>query len=379
MRRTRYVREDLRPAGPRHLADIDIAMRVDRQSVRRKEFAEIGSSRGLSETADQLTLIVDDADSWPDIRDVAADRRGRADLADIKDRLVAVWHAEAARAMQILPLGLVFAVAVEHLHAVVLAVGDIDPASGIAADIVNDIELALAGAGRAPGEQQLAVRRVCVDTGIAVAVRDVDVAVRRQRGVGAAVERLTRHVGRRLARHAELQQHLAVERDLAHEVPAIVGQEYRVVRRHVDAMRPRILPFAPRAQKIALAVEDHHWVLAAIEDVDVVLAVDADPADFFERPAIGELRPIGVDLISIVAAAHNHRDALPWRFPVYRRYRVQKIRGRRNGLIHRLAEAQVATAPRADAARTSCPILRLFLERLRISARQRRRRRVVKT
>jgi hypothetical protein len=42
------------------------------------------------------------------------------------------------------------AVAVEHLHAVVLAVGDIDPAVGIGRDVVHDVELAGIGAGLAP-------------------------------------------------------------------------------------------------------------------------------------------------------------------------------------------------------------------------------------
>jgi hypothetical protein len=34
-------------------------------------------------------------------------------------------------------------------------------------------------------------------------------------------------------------------------------------------------------------------MLAAIEDVDIVFTVDTDPADFFERPALGKFRPIG--------------------------------------------------------------------------------------
>ena len=88
----------------------------------------------------------------------------------------------------------------------------------------------------------------------------------------------------------------------------IVGQEHRVVGRHMDAMSPRVLAFAPRAEEVAGAVEDHHRMLAAIEDVDIILAVDADPADFFERPALGKFRPIGIDPISVVSASHDHRD-----------------------------------------------------------------------
>jgi len=111
-------------------------------------------------------------------------------------------------------LGLELAVAVEYLDAMVLTVGDVDPAIGVAADVANDVELAFTGSGFTPGHKQLAARRVFMDAGIAVAIRDIDVASRRQRGVGAAVERLAAHVGSRLARHTEFQQHLAVERDL---------------------------------------------------------------------------------------------------------------------------------------------------------------------
>ena len=53
-----------------------------------------------------------------------------------------------------MPLGLVFAVAVEHLHAMVLAVGDIDQAVVVAGDVVHEVELARAGARLAPRGQQ---------------------------------------------------------------------------------------------------------------------------------------------------------------------------------------------------------------------------------
>src|SRR5260370_23841117 len=51
------------------------------------------------------------------------------------------------------------AVAVAHLHAVVFAVGDIDPSVGVGGDVVDDVELAGIGAGLAPGFEQPAVRR----------------------------------------------------------------------------------------------------------------------------------------------------------------------------------------------------------------------------
>src|SRR5215212_3971916 len=154
-------------------------MRVDGESMRGQELAELGPRWRVAKAADQLSLMINDTDPRPEVGDVAANRGGGADLADIEDRLVSIRHAEATGTMQVLPLRLELTVAVEHLDAVVFAVGDIDPAVGIATDVVDDVELALTGPGRAPGHEQLAVGRVFVDTGIAIAVRHVNLALGR--------------------------------------------------------------------------------------------------------------------------------------------------------------------------------------------------------
>src|SRR5260370_7052853 len=101
--------------------------------------------------------MIDNTDPRHEIGNVAADGSGWADLADVTDRLVIVRHVETARAVQVFPLRLVFAVAVEDLDPMVLAIRDIDPAVGVAADVVNDVELALAGSAFAPPHHQFAV------------------------------------------------------------------------------------------------------------------------------------------------------------------------------------------------------------------------------
>jgi hypothetical protein len=126
--------------------------------------------------------------------------------------------------------------------------------------------------------------------------------------VGAATERLAGHERCRLSGHAQLQQNFAVERDLADEMPAIVGQEHRIVGRHMNAVRSRVLALAPGAQEISLAVEDHHRMLAAIEDIDIIFTIDTDPADFLERPALGKFRPIGNDPVSVVSVSNDHHN-----------------------------------------------------------------------
>jgi hypothetical protein len=93
----------------------------------------------------------------------AAGQRGdslRAKLADDGEGILAPRDEQAAGPHQIVPLRLVFAVAVEYLHTMVLPVRDIDPAIVIAGDVMDQVELAGGGSGLAPGEQQLAVRRV---------------------------------------------------------------------------------------------------------------------------------------------------------------------------------------------------------------------------
>ena len=78
-------------------------------------------------------------------------RHAGAELADDEVRLLAAAAAQRAGPVQVVPLRLVLAVAVEHLHAMVLAVGDVDPAVRVGDDVVHDVELARIGAGLAPG------------------------------------------------------------------------------------------------------------------------------------------------------------------------------------------------------------------------------------
>src|SRR5881227_3257167 len=89
---------------------------------------------------------VDDGQARTQIRHLAIDRHARTEFANDKIRLLAAAAIQRAGPVQIIPLRLVFAVAVEHLDAVVLAVGDIDEAVGIGCDVVDDVELAGIGA-----------------------------------------------------------------------------------------------------------------------------------------------------------------------------------------------------------------------------------------
>jgi hypothetical protein len=60
-----FPRVNLRPRGPGNLADIDVAARVDCETVRRQELAEFGPGRRVAEAADQLAFMIDDAARGP--------------------------------------------------------------------------------------------------------------------------------------------------------------------------------------------------------------------------------------------------------------------------------------------------------------------------
>jgi hypothetical protein len=125
------------------------------------------------------------------------------------------------------------------------------------------------------------------------------------------MERLAAHVRRRRAGDAQRQEDLAVERAVPHGVIAVVGQPQRVVGRHVHAVRAAEDALSPRAQEVALAIEDHHRMRAAVEGVHPVLRVDADGGDVgVELLPRRQLRPAVEDLVAIGARAQDDRHRL---------------------------------------------------------------------
>ena len=73
----------------------------------------------------------------------------------------------------------------------------------------------------------------------------------------------------------------------------------------------------PRGEELAFAVEDHHRVLAPAEDVDAGARVCGDARDLPKRPAVGDLRPIGVRLVD----ADIRDDASPRHGPRFSPHR----------------------------------------------------------
>ncbi len=86
---------------------------------------------------------------------------------------------------------------VEHLDPPVVTIRHVDVVRGVDLDPVHDPELSLAGPGRSPVLDPLAVAVVLGDARVAVAVGDVDVALRIPGDVGRTVEVLTFGAGSR--------------------------------------------------------------------------------------------------------------------------------------------------------------------------------------
>src|SRR5712692_8048105 len=157
--------------GPGHLAHVDVALRVHRDAVRRREVA--GSARlGPAPAREHAALGIEDAHPpGPRLRDGPLTTRGLARVPpQLGDEGAALGvEDEVGRTLGVRPLAQILALGAEDLDAIVLAVADEDPAVGSHGDAVGQIERAGARARHAPGALALARRREAVDTAVAVA------------------------------------------------------------------------------------------------------------------------------------------------------------------------------------------------------------------
>ena len=122
--------------------------------------------------------------------DLAVEERvlGRVGVGAVEKLLRAGRDADGTRRAHVLDLALERAVVVEHLNPLIAHVGDVDVAAGIDGDGVGSIELALFGPGRPPGLDELPGLVELGDAGVAVTVRDENVAGSVPGHIGGLVE-----------------------------------------------------------------------------------------------------------------------------------------------------------------------------------------------
>src|SRR5215213_10707471 len=117
-RRHRRIGEAGLPVRDADFAQVNVALRVERDPVRREELADVESRPTLAaEPRDALALRVHNGQARTEIGRMQIDRHAGAEFADDEIRLLAAAAAQRAGTMKVVPLRLVFAIAVEHLHA----------------------------------------------------------------------------------------------------------------------------------------------------------------------------------------------------------------------------------------------------------------------
>ena len=77
----------------------------------------------------------------------------------------------------------------------------------------------------------------------------------------------------------------------------IVHQEKVAVRGHINTVSALELTGAPCIHELSVSIEDHHRVVAAIEDVDAVLPVDGHRSGLPEAHRVWDCRPSGDRLV----------------------------------------------------------------------------------
>src|SRR5688572_25261750 len=93
---------------PGHLADVDIAARVDGDSVRRDKLARLLAGMNVAETRKPLARLVVNVDPVAEVRRVFVHAQTWTQLADEANRIVFRYvHIERTRPMHVVPLGLV--------------------------------------------------------------------------------------------------------------------------------------------------------------------------------------------------------------------------------------------------------------------------------
>lgn len=90
-----------------------------------------------------------------------------------------------------IPAAQIVARGAKKLYPAVLPVGDINRTGAVHRNTMGQIELTRAATGFAPGKFQLSVRAEFMHPGIAIAIGDIQTALRSDRDIGDAVERLT--------------------------------------------------------------------------------------------------------------------------------------------------------------------------------------------
>ena len=183
------------------------------------------------------------------------------ELADID---VVLPEHHGVRPVDVAPHGNEPAFHVEDLDPVGLPVHHVHPLLVVDGDVVRSDKLAGVNARLSPGKFVIAASAVDVDSGVAVAVRNIDVAVAGADGRrGRAVKGLATPARSRVVALTDLHHLFARGAELLYGVDAVVSGQQRVVSSAVvQAMSPVAeMPLAEGPYEVAVPVENHDGML----------------------------------------------------------------------------------------------------------------------
>ena len=128
---------------------------------------------------------------------------------------------------------------------------------------------------------------------VAVAVRHIEIAVARvKRHMRGRAERLAAHRLSGYARPPDGVQQLAVGRELPNRMIAVVHAPNRAVGRYRYAVRIGEYPVSPSANNLALRIEHHHRMRAAIEHIHAVIGAHIHRRRLSIHSAFGQTAPV---------------------------------------------------------------------------------------
>ena len=194
-----------------------------------------------------------------------------------------------------LPLVEKLAVRVEDLDAIVLAIPDVDPSLCVDRNSVRQVELARAVAFLAPCGEEGTVFRELRDSGIAVTVGNVEVAVGREGDIGGTVERVVAFTALSPAAHDH--QYTSPGTELEDNMEAAVGDPEIAFGINLQTVRGLEQTLTHRANEAALATDFDNRLCPAMEDVDLLPRTHRDAGRFEEVHAEWQLGPAGDEFI----------------------------------------------------------------------------------
>ena len=273
---------------------------------------------GVAETVKHVAFPVVDADSVADVDDASLDGCW-ALLADVDGGIRTLSDHFYAGCFVDGPLADELAVGGEDLDAVALAVADDYEVVVEDSKVMGKIEFAVVGAGFTPRHNVDTFGVEAVNAGVAVAIRDEDVAgCRVDGGIGGTVEHLSALAGNFFT-GADSHKVFAgggvfvdLVPDIVHEpkvVFVVAGDPMRshepaVPELHAvaigvfgDADRALRVVIAPHVDQITLGVEDEDGNVASIEYVDVIFGVDRYSGGFSEPYSVGDFGPSRYGLV----------------------------------------------------------------------------------